>query len=166
MNNNILKLKQRCLLIFLLSLIFSILGVLSVPGIIIGATNSIIALLVISIVFAVHSFYGLTFWWIYYANLKQRLLILKLIEEQNFYNITEIASQLSTNEDNIKLQINWLINKQYLSNYYFDGINLTINNRKKQQKEQSNSKCPCCGSNLTIDNNISICEYCGYKKNI
>lgn len=164
MNNNILKLNRKIKLFFSLSLIFSILGVLSIPGIIFGATKSLWPLLIISIIFAVHAFYGLVFWWTYYLNLKQRLVILKLIEQQNYYNTAEISTQLAIDETLTQTQIKWLITKGYLDNYFYDGNVLTLNQRKKQEKEQSKYKCPCCGSNLTTTNNSTYCEYCGYKK--
>ena len=48
-------------------------------------------------------------------------------------------------------------------NYYFDGVVLTLNNRKKQEKIVADTKCPCCGGNMSTENDVIKCNYCGYE---
>ena len=165
MKENVKALKNKHTVFLLLSILFSVLAVLSIPGIIFGAIKSITILLVISIIFAVHGFYGLFFWWSYVVKLKEYLLDLRLINEQNYYSVSEIAMQTNKDEQIIVNNINWLIQKQYLTNYFFDGKNLTLNTRKKQENRATNTKCPCCGGNMSTSDNLIKCNYCGYEIN-
>lgn len=84
---------------------------LSVPAIIFGATLDMTALLVVGIIFAVHRFNGLVFWWTYTANLKNDMLLLSLIENQNYYEVKDLASQLGKQPEEVSNNIKKLIQK-------------------------------------------------------
>ena len=106
-------------------------------------------------------FYGAPILWIKFGEIKTNKRILQAIEIDKLYSVKELASQLSTNEQDIKQRINYLILNRYLIGYLFKNEQELILNEKKALNRTKNS-CPCCGGKMVIENNMEKCEYCGY----
>ena len=154
------RINKKIGLYFFLSLIFTIFLPAGIILIIMGAKSSTL-MLVSGIIMLVLGFYGAPILWIKFGEIKTNKRILQAIEIDKLYSVKELASQLSTNEQDIKQRINYLILNRYLVGYLFKNEQELILNEKKALNRTKNS-CPCCGGKMVIENNMEKCEYCGY----
>ena len=155
------KLKKSIRLKLLVAILFSIFLPTGILFIIFGAGKSTF-MLVAGIIMAVLGFYGTPMIWISFANSKRLMTVLRLIENEHIYKVSDLASQLSYKERQINETINILIHNGYLTGYLFhDGV-LEINTNKKQTGQAKTMKCPTCGGLMEFDGIHYVCKYCGY----
>ena len=139
----------------------SVAFVLGIPFIIIGATNSIWALLGVGVAFVVFGFYGMPMLWMWYASFRPLKRVVEAVEEENLTTNMQIAEQLQMGERQVKALITKAVNKKYLKGYLYNGTELTANNNKKIIKQQlALHKCPNCGAKLEEQDNKLVCSYC------
>lgn len=143
------------------SIIITLLLVLGIPLIIIGATKNIWALLGIGIAFTVIGFYGTPLIWVSYANKKSLKHVVEIIVNENLTNVSEISRQLQITDKQTRDFITTAIKKQYITGYIFDGANLTLNQKEAPKRKIAINKCPNCGGTLQQNDNEFICLYCG-----
>ncbi len=145
----------------IISLVISILFVVGIPMIPIFAGKNWV-LMAIGIVFVVVGFYGMPLLWISYANKKRTRRVIQAVEEENLYSNQDIAMQLQMKEKEVYSEITKAINKGYLKGYLYNGKELTINNAKKQTKEEKLTikKCNNCGGKLEKTDSGYHCPYC------
>jgi len=115
------------------------------------------------------AFYAIPLFWVHYGSVKRRVNTFQAIEEKYIYKVGEIAVQLGNqNENDIRNDIYYLIEKGYLKGYLFDGNEITLNENQKLQKKQVVNICPYCGSKkIKLDENGDYyCSYCDAKFNL
>lgn len=157
------KLKKNIKFRFAMAMLFTLFLPAGIVSIIFGGTKGMTALLVVGIVMAVLGFYGSPMWWIGFGELKSKVVLMRLILNENVYSISELATQLSTTPENVNKDINYLILNNYLTGYLVHGDLLELNRNKKQDaKNTKKSKCPNCGGVMEFDGVNWICQYCGH----
>ena len=142
------------------SIILTLFFPLGIFGIVFGAVRDITALLGVGIGMTVVAFYGTPIMWTNFGDMKKMGSVLKLIENENFYSVSDIAIQLAEDEAWVEKTINKLIEKGFLQGYIYKNGTLTINNNVRQVRS-SETKCPNCGGKLTTKDGQRVCEYCG-----
>mgnify|MGYP005769946423 FL=1 len=153
------KISKDINIIFAISLIVSVLFVVGIPLIAVFAGDNWI-LMTLGIIFVVVGFYGSPLLWISYAGKRRTRRVIEAIEEENLYINSEIASQLSMKEKEVKQEIYKAINKKYLTGYIYDGEKITANNKQKQTPALHIKKCNNCGGKLEIRDDKWYCPYC------
>lgn len=147
------------LMVAILLTVFLPAGIL---GIIFGASKHITILLIAGIIATVLGFYGAPIAWIGVGTIKSNGVILNLIENENIYTVTDLASQTMRKPDEVRNSINQLILKGYLKGYLFKNDILEINTNQKQTGDvREKTKCPNCGGPMEFDGINYVCSYCG-----
>ena len=148
------------------SLVATVCFIAGIPFIIMGATNSIWALLGIGIAFVVFGFYGMPMLWIWYAGFRPLKRVVEAVEEENLTTNSQIAQQLQMGERQVKALLTKAVNKKYLKGYLYNGTELSANNNQKIKKQQiALHKCPNCGARLDEQGEKLVCSYCGTSFN-
>ena len=156
------KINKNTKTILIWSVIISLMLVVGIPMIILGAIKSIWFVLVIGIIFTVIGFYGTPIIWVYFANTKVLQRVVEIINNEHLLKVSEIAQHLQLSEQQIKMHITNAIKKNFLQGYIFDGLELKENKEEKNKFEKLlKNKCPNCGANLIKIDNGHRCEYCG-----
>lgn len=161
--NNINKDIKKHLLI---SIIISVMFVVGIPILIVGATNSNYAIMGIGIAMVVIGFYGAPMMWVSYGNKRSLKNVVDAVMEDHLTTVGEIASQLQMRERPVRDLITNALRKKYITGYIFNGSTLTPNQKEAPKKKISSNRCPNCGGTLTEQTNGYTCEYCGshFKK--
>ena len=131
-----------------------------VPMIVLGATNGIWAVMIAGIVLTVAGFYGTPLLWVSYAGLASYKGVYSLITEDGVTEVDKIASTLGKRPRKVAAQINYLLEKRYLTGYVFDGAN-GITPVARPKKSFMLGKCPNCGASLAAAAGKIRCPYCG-----
>ena len=156
------KINKNTKTILIWSVIISLMLIVGIPMIILGAIKSIWFVLVIGIIFTVIGFYGTPIIWVYFANTKVLQRVVEIINNEHLLKVSEIAQHLQLSEQQIKMHITNAIKKNFLQGYIFDGLELKENKEEKNKFEKLlKNKCPNCGANLIKIDNGHRCEYCG-----
>ena len=156
--------KQRTLFIWsMLSTILFIVGIPLIP--IFAGSNTL--LMVLGIVFTVYGFYATPLFWVFYGTqgIKKRVYV--AITEEHLLTNREIAMQLQVSERDVYQTINYLIKKMILTGYLYNGVELTLSNKRKPEKEIIINKCKQCGASIEHYGEANAkCLYCGtiYKE--
>lgn len=147
----------------IISLIATFCLPVGVVSIVMGATQSIVALLVFGIVATVFGFYGTPLLWIKYSSLVGMKKLVISVEKDNLYTVRELSSVLNLREDETRNRLRDALSKRYLTGYIFENDRLVVNLNVKQAKTKFSIKCTECGAPVTIDPDsvINKCEYCG-----
>lgn len=119
-------------------------------------------LLILGILMVIFGFYGGPMLFISYGSSKVALRVYDSIVTEGLSNNQEIASQLSMPENDVKNNIQMLINKQYLVGYLYDGTTLKANTKTPINNVKLR-KCPSCGGTLQKTSDGYVCKYCGSK---
>ncbi len=161
--NNINKDIKKHLII---SIIISVLFVVGIPILIVGATNSNYAVMGIGIAMVVIGFYGAPMMWVSYGNKRSLKNVVDAVMEDHLTTVGEIASQLQMRERPVRDLITTGLRKKYITGYIFSGSTLTPNQKEAPKKKIFSNRCPNCGGALTEQANGYTCEYCGshFKK--
>lgn len=147
----------------IVSFVVTIMLVFGIPLIIVGATQSIWAILGIGISFTVIGFYGAPISWTTYANFKTLKRIVDCVNEENLLTTEEISKQLQIDEKSVKQQLTLAIKKKYITGFLFDGSTLTANNKETSKKRVLENKCPNCGAVMDFNETKWHCSYCNSK---
>ena len=142
------------------AIVISLLFVVGIPLIIVGATNSIWALLGIGIACTVIGFYGTPMIWVGYSNKRTLKHVVDAVMEDHLTRVAEIASQLQMSEGEVKAHIYLGIKNKYILGYVFDGSVLTPNQKEAPKKKIIANKCPNCGGVLKVSSGGYDCPYC------
>ncbi len=157
------KINQKIKTLFGFALALSIGFPVGVLGIIFGAINGNIALLVTGIVLAVAGFYVMPILWVMYGEKRRYRTVLNMIENEHLYTVQELCNQLNHKPDDIRKIINYLIITNCLTGYLFNSDTLTLNENKKQtDKPKQTTKCSNCGAPAKLNGDMFVCEYCGH----
>lgn len=143
---------------FFLALLFSFLGVLSIPGIIIGAKINKI-LMIFSIVIAVFCFYGVPMFWISYANKKRLNSLALAIKNDGILDIDLLASNFNVPKETMVNEVKDLLQKRYITGY----VLIEDSHLQKIDKKETlqTIKCPNCGAQIIkTPNGKYNCNYC------
>lgn len=144
--------------LLLISLLVSVLFVAGIPGIILGASNGLKPIMIISIVAVALGFYATPMLWVAYANkIHQRNLVMLI--ESGITTLDGLAANFSGGGD-MRASVMAVISKGYLKGYILrdDGVIERI----KKEAVILTVKCPVCGGAATkIADNRYKCDYCG-----
>lgn len=151
--------KKKQIYQLILSLILSIGFVAGIPIIIICASKSTLGL-VVGIIMVVAGF-GTPISWSIYGGNKTTQRVIDAILIDNLLTNSEIANQLSLNENEVKGHTEKAINNRYIEGYIYNGTELKPNKKNSAKLEPQNLKCANCGGKLTKTKDGYICEYCG-----
>lgn len=143
------------------AIIISVLFVIGIPLIIVGATKSIWAVLGIGIACVVIGFYGAPMMWTSYGSMRTLKHVVDAVMEDNLTTLQEIAGQLHIREREARDHIVNGIRKKYITGYIFDGAKLVPNQKEKPKKKVVTNKCLNCGAPLQADESGFTCPYCG-----
>ncbi len=146
--------------LLIISIIYSVLFVASIPGLVLSAVHKVTALMIICIVILVLGFYTLPVVWIKFGDVCTVYHVVYIIYTERLYDSEQIALQLQIEKKTVCNAIRTAIQKGYLTNFIFDGNVLTPNEKKKALAAK---KCPNCGANLTAANGKYVCNYCGFE---
>ena len=116
--NNINKDIKKHLLI---SIIISVMFVVGIPILIVGATNSNYAIMGIGIAMVVIGFYGAPMMWVSYGNKRSLKNVVDAVMEDHLTTVGEIASQLQMRERPVRDLITTGLRKKYTTGYIFSG---------------------------------------------
>lgn len=156
------KLKQDKFKMLLIAITLTLFLICGVPAIIFGASKNITLLLIAGIVMTALGFYCMPLTWVFYVEKCKYVSVLDCIVNDNILKVDNLKQNLGCDETQIVKIINYLINKRYLVGYLF------IDNKelKKMQQEKEiliTNKCPYCGANIELDNEVVTCQYCNSK---
>lgn len=156
------KLRKRQNKILAIALTMSILFVVGIPAIVLGATNQIWIVMVLGIIFTVGGFYGMPLIWISYGSGFSMLRIVELVERDNVYSVAEIAKQVNAKPNEVMEKIRKALEKRYIEGFLIgeDGW-LRLNENVRQQRTKVAVKCHNCGATVIVEETQADCPYCG-----
>ncbi len=133
-----------------------------VLGIIFGAVNKIIPLMIAGIVFTVAGFYAMPLLWVRYGERRGDRTVLSMILHDNIYTISGLAAQTGYSENTVREKVKRMIHSRELSGYLLVDDVLELNTNVKQTaKTRETKKCESCGAMMNFDGVKFVCEYCG-----
>ncbi len=161
-------LNKKIKTMFFIALALSVGFPLGVLGIIFGAVNGIIALLVAGIVFTAAGFYLMPILWVKYGELRGDRTLLFMIEHDRLRTVAALARQSGYAEKNVRERIMRLIRKRCLVGYIFDNDTLVANkdfsesSKDNEEKAYGDLICPRCSALVKHNGKDYTCEYCGF----
>ena len=151
------RIKYRRLFI---AIFLTILFIVSIPTLVIGANNDIGVLLVLGIVFVVVGFYGIIAGFLLFGLFNMLESTLIAIEVDKIYLLEDISKHINKNVNEVKNNISTLINKRCLVGYTIDEYGNIIANTMQNIRVNIGS-CNNCSGPLEEENGIIKCPYCG-----
>ncbi len=146
--------------LLIIAIVLSVMLVVGVPMIILGATNQIYAVMGIGIAFTALGFYCTPVAWsIYGANMPMKRVVRAIVAE-NLYTVQEISSQLSMSEQHVREFLDKAFNKGFLEGYKRSGDVITLNENMPASKRERTAECPNCGAKFTYTADNARCPYC------
>ena len=156
------RLKKRQAKVLTAAVVMSVLFVVGIPAIILGATNEIWALMIFGIVCTVAGFYGMPLVWVSYASGFSLLRVVELVERDNVYSVEEIASQTNCSKRDVLQKIRKALEKRYIEGYLLvDDSRLKLNENVRQKRARMTVKCHNCGAAVEISEADANGPYCG-----
>lgn len=153
-----LKMKKIWFAVAIISSVLAVCGIVMIP---VFASKKIWILMVLGIVFVVHGFYGLAFYWMAFASASRTVRLLRAVLDENIYDLPTLSNHLSIDEKETDKIIRKCISSSYLTGYiYEDGI---LKKREiKKETRKIKAECPACGAPVEKDGEGQYtCEYCG-----
>ena len=147
---------------FIGGMVLSVAFVAGIPMIVLGATNGIVPVMVLGIIMTVAGFYGTPLLWTRYGTLRSYGGLLALITEEGVESVDVMARTLGVPRETALKQLNYLMNKRFLTGYLFDGED-TLTLASAARKANKSGKCPNCGAQLIVTDEGSHCPYCGTR---
>ena len=144
------------------AIVISVAFVVGIPILILGAVNSIWALLAFGIACVVIGFYGAPIIWVQYGSNRTLKRVVDAVMEEHITTNAEIAQQLQIRERDAKAFITKAINKKYITGYIYNGVELIPNEKEEKKKKiVVQNKCKNCGAPLKLDEKGNYhCPYC------
>lgn len=148
------------------SLIVSVILTLALPlgGALLGVGLAIgqPAVWAIGIACMVMGFYGCPCaWTMAYAPTKNLSRIVSAVVEENLCTVSEIASQLSLSEKDVRNRLDLCFRKRYLTGYKREGDAIVLNDNQAPDKRAYAAECPFCGAKFSYTADDPRCPYCG-----
>ena len=148
------------------SLIVSVILTLALPlgGALLGVGLAIgqPAVWAIGIACMVMGFYGCPCaWTMAYAPTKNLSRIVSAVVEENLCTVSEIASQLSLSEKDVRNRLDLCFRKRYLTGYNREGDAIVLNDNRAPDKRAYAAECPSCGAKFSYTADDPRCPYCG-----
>ncbi len=156
------KIDKKIRILFAFALGLSIGFPLGVLGIIFGAINGMIPLLIVGIVLAAAGFYGMPLLWVYYGQGRRDRRMLQMIDNEHIYTVSGLAAQMNMQEKEVREKLKAMIVSGDLNGYLLVDDTLELNtNLKQSARNRETKKCENCGAMMAFDGVKFICEYCG-----
>ncbi len=134
---------------------------IGVLGIIFGAVNGWIAMMICGIVLVATGFYGMPLLWIKFGERRQDRTLLFMIEYEHIYTVSGLSAQTGFSEADVRQRIMRLIHAQALIGYLFRDDTLELNmNEKQTVRNRKTKKCRHCGAVMFFDGLRYRCDYC------
>lgn len=122
------------------AIVISVAFVVGIPILILGAVNSIWALLAFGIACVVIGFYGAPIIWVQYGSNRTLKRVVDAVMEEHITTNAEIAQQLQIRERDAKAFITKAINKKYITGYIYNGVELIPNEKEAPKKKNCSAK--------------------------
>lgn len=152
--------------VLLSALLFTIMFIVGIPLIIIGAMKSM-ALLIVGIFFVVMGFYGMPLLWVKFGTASKLESIACAIFDDGLTNISEIASQAHSNDKETVVLIKTAIEKRIIEGFTFDNEKKALKPLKSKDTEETVViKCSCCGATYRGNAENPCCPYCGTPSDV
>ncbi len=158
------KLDRTIRTLFAFALGLSVGFPLGILGIIFGAREGIIPLLVAGIVLTVAGFYVMPLLWLRYAERRQDRTVLRLVERDGMLTVAAIAAQLGHREEDVRARLQRLIRADMLVGYRFREDRLFSNDPSSPSHAGRKHLCASCGAAMVPDGAGYLCEYCGNRE--
>ncbi len=155
------KVNQRIRLLFSFALLLSIGLPLGILGIIFGAINGWIAMLILGILLVVSGFYIMPILWVKYAERRGDRVLMFMIEYEHIYTVEGLSTQTGFPAPDVRQRLQRLILSHALVGYLFREDTLEYNTNVKQSKKtRKTKKCRHCGAVMFYDGMKYQCDYC------
>ena len=141
----------------------SVLAVISIPGIAIGASKHWPWLMIPSIVILASSFYGLPIGWTFLPNLSLAKSVVTAITQDGITVIEDLARFLAKDVKTVLKTVYFVLNKRYITGYILNPEKTELVGLKPKPQEKTEApsvRCSSCGAVLGEN---GICSYCGGK---
>ena len=110
----------------------------------------------------VTGFYGCPIAWVSYGNKRSLLRLVQAVEEENIYEVRELAAQLGLSEKEVRNRIDVCFNKRYLVGYKREADGLVLNENRALREREHAETCPYCGAKFSYKAGDDLkCPYCG-----
>ncbi len=144
------------------SVLCSCLFVAGIPMIVVGASQSVLAVMIAGIVFTAGGFYGVPVLWVAYAERCSLKRIVYAVEKERLLTVQSIAAQLSRPEKLVRKQLGDCLRKGYLEGYVRQGDAFSVNAAAvDDDAELHAAECRYCGAKFSYRGKIALCPYCG-----
>ncbi len=131
-----------------------------VLGVIFGAIQMNIPLLVIGIVLVVAGFYGMPILWVQYGERRRDRNLVRMVKEEGIYTLAGLAAQTGLAENVVLERVKKLLSGGELSGYLLVEDGLALNENRPQARPRGTKKCENCGASMRFDGEKFVCEYC------
>lgn len=149
------------------ALIASVLFVIGIPMIILGASGAFAALwvnrlvLIAGIVFTAGCFYGMPILWVTYANAKELRRMVFAVEVQRLYTVERLAAHLNLSPEVTRGKLDACFEKGYLPGFIREGDTLAPLSDVTPENTLHSVECPSCSARFTFEGGSGKCPYCG-----
>mgnify|MGYP005970226187 FL=1 len=149
------------------ALIASVLFVVGIPMIILGASGAFGSIgvnrlfLIAGIVFTAGCFYGMPILWITYANARELRRVVFAVEVQRLYTVERLAAHLNLPPEVTRGKLDACFEKGYLPGFIRDGDTLTPLSDVTPENTLHSVECPSCSARFTFEGGNGKCPYCG-----
>lgn len=155
------RIDRQLRLLFILSLVSSVLFVAGIPMIIVGASHAKFVM-ILGIIFTAVDFYAMPILWVNYGNQRTNRRLVYAVTQENLLTVPLLAAQLSLPAEQVRDRLTHCIQKLYIVGYFFDGETLTLNTRTAPADQILTAVCASCGAKLEYrPGETPTCPYCG-----
>ena len=145
---------------FIVSITLTIMFVVGIPSIVLGASNEIWVVMAIGIAFTAAGFYGMPIAWVGYGNTKTLERLVSAVVNENLHTVNELASQFSLSEKEVRDKLDVCFKKGYFVGIKRDGDTLILNENDPLVQKQYAAECPHCGAKFLYTKSSPRCPYC------
>ena len=116
----------------------------------VGLGFGLVPVWAIGIALMVTGFYGCPIAWVSYGNKRSLLRLVQAVEEENIYEVRELAGQLGLSEKEVRNRIDVCFNKRYLVGYKREADGLVLNETEPCARENTRKPAPIAAQNFLI----------------
>ena len=128
----------------------------------VGLGFGLVPVWAIGIACMVMGFYGCPCaWTMAYAPTKNLSRIVSAVVGENLCTVSEIASQLSLSEKDVRNRLDLCFRKRYLTGYKREGDAIVLNDNRAPDKRAYAAECPFCGAKFSYTADDPRCPYYG-----